>query len=84
MGIFDKIKEEAEKLMQKDPDAAQQAKQAGQDAMHNRGDLGQDMKSAQNTIKQQGGSQDPDTDPGQTGDTVDHNMDQNNMDQGQS
>jgi hypothetical protein len=58
MGIFDKIKEEAEKLTHKDPDAAQQAEQMGQDAMHNRDNLGEDMKAAQDTIKQQGGAQD--------------------------
>jgi hypothetical protein len=58
MGIFDKIKEEAEKLTQKNPDAAQQAEQMGQDAVHDPGNLGQDMKTAQDTIKQQGGGQD--------------------------
>jgi hypothetical protein len=59
MGIFDKIKEEAEKLTQKHPDAAQQAEQMGQDAVHDPGNLGQDMKAAQETVKQQqGGGQD--------------------------
>ena len=81
MGIFDKIKDEAEKLMQKDPDAAKQAQQAGQDAMHNPDNLGQDMKAAQNTVKQQGGSQDPNMDPGQAGDQATMNPD---MEQGLS
>jgi hypothetical protein len=58
MGIFDKIKDEAEKLMQKNPDAAQQAEQTGQDAAHDPGNPGQDMKAAQDMIRPQGGAGD--------------------------
>jgi len=67
MGIFDKIKDEAEKLRQKNPDAAEQAKQAGQDAVHDPGNLGQDMKAAQDTVRPQGGAADEAAGDGEQG-----------------
>ena len=77
MGLFDKIKDEAEKLMQHKPDAAQteQAKQAAQDAMHNPGNLGNDMDAAKDMIRQQGGDQDTNMDAS-AGDTMDRDQGQ--------
>jgi hypothetical protein len=57
MGIFDKIKEEAEKLTQHKSGDTQPANEAGQD-MQNPGDVRQDMQTAQSTIKPQGSPQD--------------------------
>lgn len=107
MGIFDKIKDEAEKLMQSHSDDSQQADQDGQDTqnmpdqdegqgqgqgqgqsgmdMQNSGDARQDMQTAQNTIRPQGGAQDMNTDQSQ-GMSQDQGMDQNQgmSDQGTS
>jgi hypothetical protein len=51
MGIFDKVEKDAEDMAQNDPKLAQQA-----------GQLGQDMKAAQNMIGKQRGAQDQDQD----------------------
>lgn len=77
MSLFDKIKDEAEKLMQRKPDAAQteQAKQAAQDAVHNPGNAGQDMDAAKDIIRQQGGDQDMNADAS-AGDTMDRDQGQ--------
>jgi hypothetical protein len=67
MGIFDKIKEEAEKLTQHNSGDTQQAAETGQDMQNqgqqdmdtqNPGDVRQDMQTAQSTIRPQGSPQD--------------------------
>ena len=56
MGIFDKVEKDAEDLARNDPKLAQQAGPPGG------GQLGQDMKAAQNMIGKQRGAQDQDQD----------------------
>ncbi len=60
MGILDKIKDEAEKLMQRKP--GENAERAG----GHRGEEtpADDMQTAQNTIRPQGGAPEPDMDQG--------------------
>jgi hypothetical protein len=75
MGLFDKIKDEAQKLTRHNPDAAKQAEQAGQEVMHDPGNIGQDTDAAKDMIRQQGGEQDMDTGAG-AGNTTEQNQGQ--------